>query len=85
MGVGPGWVPFWAVSITAERPATLASGVRSALFGDEETPHPALIAAGVVAVVGGVALRFWAPTALWLDEALSVNIARLPLSQIPRR
>jgi mannosyltransferase len=70
------------VSITAERP-TLTSGVRSALFGDGEAPHPALIAAGVVAVVAGVVLRFWAPTALWLDEALSVNIARLPLSQIP--
>jgi mannosyltransferase len=69
--------------MTAERPTTLASGLRSTLFGDDETPHPALIAAGAVAIVAGVVLRFWAPTALWLDEALTVNIARLPLSQIP--
>jgi uncharacterized membrane protein len=36
-----------------------------------------------VAVVAGVVLRFWAPTALWLDEANSVNIAKLPVTQIP--
>jgi hypothetical protein len=37
-----------------------------------------------LAVVIGVGLRFWAPTPLWLDEALSVNIARLPVSHIPK-
>ncbi len=31
----------------------------------------------------GVAARFASPGALWLDEALSVNIAKLPLSQLP--
>lgn len=46
--------------------------------------HPVVLALGAVAVVIGVGLRFWAPTPLWLDEALSVNIARLPVSQIPR-
>jgi mannosyltransferase len=71
------------VSITAEGPTTLASGLRSTLFGDDETPHPVVLAAGALAIVVGVALRFWAPTALWLDEALSVNIAHLPLSRIP--
>ncbi|MCC5950461.1 MAG: glycosyltransferase family 39 protein [Acidimicrobiia bacterium] len=35
-----------------------------------------LITAATVAL--GVALRFYAPTSLWLDEALSVNIADLP-------
>ena len=36
------------------------------------------------AVVGaGAVLRFVAPNGLWLDEALSVNISRLPLTQIP--
>lgn len=34
-------------------------------------------------VLGGVMLRFVASTPLWLDEALSVNIAKLPISQIP--
>jgi hypothetical protein len=38
--------------------------------------------AGAVVAVG-VALRFIAPNGLWLDEALSVNISRLPLSEIP--
>lgn len=37
--------------------------------------------AGVVAA--GVVLRFVTTSHLWLDEALSVNIARLPLSDIP--
>lgn len=36
-----------------------------------------------VVVAAGVLLRCWTPVALWLDEALSVNIARLPLGQIP--
>lgn len=34
-------------------------------------------------VVAGVVLRFFATSQLWLDETLSVNIARLPMSQIP--
>ncbi len=46
--------------------------------------HPVVLALGTLAIVVGVGLRFWAPTPLWLDEALSVNIARLPVSQIPR-
>jgi uncharacterized membrane protein len=35
-----------------------------------------------VAVVAGIVLRFTTRSALWLDEALSVNIAELPLSEI---
>jgi hypothetical protein len=38
-------------------------------------------AVGVVVVVGLV-LRFWTSSHLWLDEALSVDIARLPAGQI---
>jgi hypothetical protein len=34
-------------------------------------------------VVVGVGLRFWTKSHLWLDEALSVDIARLPLGDIP--
>lgn len=37
----------------------------------------------VVVVVAGVVLRFWTESALWLDEALTVDIARLPLHEIP--
>lgn len=39
-----------------------------------------LVTAG--AVLAGVALRFTATSGLWLDEALSVNIAALPLGEI---
>jgi hypothetical protein len=52
---------------------------------DVETPplraHEMVAAA--VAVVAGVVLRFWTTSHLWLDEALSVDIARLPLTDIP--
>ncbi len=40
------------------------------------------IAVGLV-VAAGLLLRFWTRSGLWLDEALTVNIARLPLHDIP--
>lgn len=43
---------------------------------------PVIILIGV-AVVAGVVLRFVARSPLWLDESLSVNIARLPIGKIP--
>ena len=36
-----------------------------------------------MAVLAGLVLRFWTPSALWLDETISVNIAHLPLTRIP--
>lgn len=42
-----------------------------------------MVVLGVATVVAGVVLRFYCPSALWLDETLSVNISRLPLGQIP--
>jgi mannosyltransferase len=39
-----------------------------------------LFVVGVLAI--GFVLRFWTRSDLWLDEALSVNIARLPLSDL---
>lgn len=42
-----------------------------------------VLAATGVALLAGVVLRFAATGELWLDEALAVNIARLPLSEIP--
>ena len=35
-----------------------------------------------VAVVVGLVLRFWTRSDLWFDEALSVNVARLPLGEL---
>jgi hypothetical protein len=41
-----------------------------------------VVAAVVVVIAVGVALRFVTTVDLWLDEALSVNVARLPLSDL---
>jgi mannosyltransferase len=53
------------------------------LFGERRRPQTAIAVVGAVAVLAGIVLRFYCPSALWLDETLSVNIARLPLTQIP--
>lgn len=42
----------------------------------------ALVALTALAVVAGVVLRFMPRSGLWLDEALTVNIAALPLGDI---
>ena len=45
-------------------------------------PRPLIGAAIATAVLLGVALRFVTTSDLWLDEALTVNVARLPLGDI---
>jgi mannosyltransferase len=42
-----------------------------------------LLLVGGVTVVAGIILRFYCPSALWLDETISVNISKLPIVQIP--
>jgi uncharacterized membrane protein len=52
---------------------------------DERFDDPApveVVVVGVVALVVGTVLRFTTQSSLWLDEALSVNIAQLPLGDI---
>lgn len=55
--------------------------------GPEVVPSRDRTAVGTVAVAAvvaiGVVMRFWTRSHLWLDEALTVNIARLPLTRIP--
>src|SRR3954454_3649689 len=54
--------------------------------GDEGSRNPVprwIPPAVALAVAAGLVLRFFVRSDLWLDEALSVNIARLPLGQIP--
>jgi uncharacterized membrane protein len=46
------------------------------------TTRRLLAAAVVVVVLAGLALRFWTRSDLWLDEALTVDIARLPLHDL---
>jgi len=55
---------------------------RSALLA-AAAEHRLVTAFLVVAVAMAVWLRFQTASPLWLDEALTVNIARAPLSQIP--
>jgi mannosyltransferase len=44
---------------------------------------PRAVRAGLLAALAaGVVLRCWTASPLWLDESLSVNIARVPLSQL---
>jgi mannosyltransferase len=42
------------------------------------------VGVGVAFVVAaGILLRFWTRSGLWLDEALTVDVARLPLHELP--
>lgn len=61
-------------------------GIRAPARPDEVAPkRPVWVSIGVVvALVAAVAARFATTSDLWLDEALTVNIARLPLRQIPQ-
>jgi len=43
----------------------------------------AIVVGTVVVMVAALVLRFWTRSDLWLDEALTVNIARLPVHEIP--
>src|SRR4051812_30724217 len=53
----------------------------------ESLPRPTVsrwvFAGAAIAVAAGVALRFLLRSHLWLDEALTVDIARLPIARIP--
>ena len=78
-----------AVAEARPRPRSEGNGSASGRHGDEVAtatrPRPARAwaAAAGVALGLGVLLRFWCRSDLWLDEALSVSIARLPLSELP--
>ena len=70
-------------------PATPSPGVATEVAAGAEpavAPRPAVRWAGLavgVVVAAGIVARFVALSHLWLDEALTVNIARLPLRAIP--
>ena len=50
--------------------------------GPEPRPHRAAVIAVSVVLLAGLVFFFWTRSDLWLDEALSVNIARLPLGDL---
>ena len=71
-----------ATAPDAARAPTLGQEVRRAWSDGTRSGHRALTALGVAVVAAGVFLRFYTPSALWLDESISVSIAKLPLSQL---
>jgi mannosyltransferase len=73
--------------LAVPEPSTVTEPGTATQAGVDEIPSGStgrwLDRIGLVAIVAlGVALRFIARSPLWLDEALSVNIARLPLGRI---
>jgi len=76
--------PAWALTAT-EAPASPRSVAdRIETLGTPRLPRVTFWGlAMLAAVAGGVLLRFWATSDLWLDEAQSVVVARLPLDQLP--
>ncbi|MBK9178053.1 MAG: glycosyltransferase family 39 protein [Acidimicrobiales bacterium] len=72
-------------SAAAARPRTATATAAAASGGEARRDRvgTGLAVAAVVVVAAGVALRFVSASPLWLDEALTVNIADLPLSEIP--
>jgi len=82
----PGRYPpvAWAlVAKTVSSPPSFFADLKDLVSSPESHTSRWLVLAGVVTVVAGVALRFYCPSPLWLDETISVNISRLPISQIP--
>ncbi|MDA8063545.1 MAG: glycosyltransferase family 39 protein [Actinomycetota bacterium] len=63
-------------------PTTLGDELRGAWYQARQPGHRLTSALAAAVVLVGVGLRFYAPSALWLDEVITVNISKLPLSQI---
>ena len=70
-----------AAVLTADRPAEPAAA--PIVVAPHRRQWWAAVAAATAVVAAGVVLRFVTRSHLWLDEALTVNIARLPLRRIP--
>ncbi|MCA1711358.1 MAG: glycosyltransferase family 39 protein [Actinobacteria bacterium] len=65
------------MTLVTEQPAAAAT--------DPARTRPGLLLRVLVglALAVGIAVRLHSQSAVWLDEALSINIARLPLSELP--
>src|SRR4029079_9347475 len=68
-------------AVSSEVPTPLATSEIDE-SGSRVSRRIAIIAIAV-AVAVGVGMRFASTSHLWLDEALTVNIARLPLRKLP--
>ncbi len=81
---GPGGPPASAAGSSGSTDSPRSAGPE-----DPEGPpfrhatRVAIVVGTVVVMVAALVLRFWTRSDLWLDEALTVNIARLPVHEIP--
>ncbi|HEY4396774.1 MAG TPA: glycosyltransferase family 39 protein, partial [Acidimicrobiia bacterium] len=71
------------MKVASEAPARATSPPDGAGPAEESSPAKWVIAAAALVIVAGIVLRFVTQSDLWLDEALSVNISRLPYGDIP--
>jgi len=76
-------------TVVAGGASPIAAGVAVAPTADPEglafshVTRVVLLVGAVCAVAAGLTLRFWTKSDLWLDEALTVSIARKPLHELP--
>jgi hypothetical protein len=90
VGAAPGGAPVVSDPVVSEPISPVEPSVPAGtLPRDPETPWVApswfvglLIIGAVVTVCAGIVLRFWTRSDMWLDEALTFDIARLPLSHL---
>ena len=71
------------MKVASEAPARATSRPDGAAPPEEGSPARWVVAAAALVIVAGIVLRFATRSDLWLDEALSVNISRLPYGDIP--
>jgi len=71
------------MKVASEAPARAASPPDGATSADQGKTARLLVIAAVLVIAAGIVMRFVTLSELWLDEALSVNVARLPLGDIP--
>jgi hypothetical protein len=71
------------MKVASEAPARATSPGDDGATAPRPSPTPWVVAAVVVVLATGVILRFVTVSDMWLDEALTVNISRLPLRDIP--
>jgi mannosyltransferase len=71
------------MTVAPEAPARATSPTDGDAGTDEGSPARWIVIAAVLVIAAGVVMRFVTVSDLWLDEALSVNVASLPFGDIP--
>jgi mannosyltransferase len=71
------------MKVASEATARATSPPDGAASPDQGNTARWIVAAAVLVIAAGIVMRFVTLSELWLDEALTVNISRLPLGDIP--